>query len=223
MATLPSRSRKRHALQMTVGLLVLVFAQSFQPITSLYRPHSRPTSVGPVSYSIGSDLSSDATSLVKDLLKKKKAMDQDEPPKVSGQTTSLPNVFRATNKEECMDIVENKLDKLTVFFFHASWCRACKRVEPRFERLAHQNPGINVINVKLTPQSKHFIENDLSIPSIPYGAIFHPQAGLVEKMSANPKHFDVFEHIVSSYIAGGSELSQQNDQGVFVAPYSRPI
>jgi thiol-disulfide isomerase/thioredoxin len=176
-----------------------------------------------LAYSIGSDLPSDATSLVKDLLKKKKAMDQAEPLKDSSRTKSLPNVFSATNKEECMDIVENKLDKLTVFLFHASWCRACKRVEPRFERLARQNPDINVIHVKLTPQSKQFIENDLSIPSIPYGAIFHPEAGLVEKMSANPKHFDVFEHIVSTYIAGGSELPQLNDQGVFMAPYSRPV
>jgi len=132
----------------------------------------------------------------------------------------LPNVFHATSQEECMDIVENKLDRLTVFKFYSNFCRACKQVAPRFDRLAKENPGINVVHVQVTPANKRFIVEELGIPSLPYGGIFDPSVGLVETMNVKPQRFADFERIVCSYRDGECQLPE-DEKDAFAAPYSR--
>jgi thiol-disulfide isomerase/thioredoxin len=168
------------------------------------------------------------------LLRRSYSNNSDQPPSVSfdhevknllqktaSQTSnSLPNVFQVTSKEECDDIVAGKVDRLTVFRFYATWCRACKRVSSRFDRMARDHPEVNFVNVALTDANKKFI-TDLGIPSIPYAGIKHPEVGLIEKMKISANWFADFEKIVSDYNEGKCTLPDTNSDGTYRAPYMR--
>lgn len=142
----------------------------------------------------------------------------------SPTSTLPPNVFQVSTKDECEEIVANKVDRLTVVRVYASWCRACKRVAPRFDRMAREHPDVNFVNIALTDTNKKFIEElGIGITSIPYGGIYHPEAGLVEQMKISANWFTDFEKIVVDYTEGVCALPETNNDGMYRAPYLRAI
>jgi len=123
---------------------------------------------------------------------------------------TLPNVAHASSEAELRKLIENQqLDRLTVFKFYSNFCRACKRIAPRFDRMAKENPDVDFVFCQITPESKRYIVTDLGIPSIPYAGIAHPDAagGLVDTMSANSQRFDSFEEVFRSHLEGERQVS----------------
>jgi thiol-disulfide isomerase/thioredoxin len=143
---------------------------------------------------------------------------------VAKNSQRLSNMYQASSKEECQTIAQDNMDRLTVFRFFAPWCRACKKIAPRFDKMARDHPDINFVQVPYNDDSKDFIAT-LGIPSLPYGAVFDPTAGLIEQVNINPNKFDAFEKIVNSYDAGECELTEDmiNENGIYSAPYLRHV
>ena len=187
-------------------------AQAFTPST----PSQNAAAASKTSQRFSSIAINAPTSSISDTVQQ--LLEQKKQEQKSRIPQGLPNVFHATSQQECMDIVENKLDRLTVFKFYSNFCRACKQVAPRFDRLAKENPDINVVHVQVTPANKHFVVEELGIPSLPYGGIFDPSMGLVETMNVKPQRFADFEQIVCSYRDGECQLPE-DETDALAAPY----
>ena len=118
--------------------------------------------------------------------------------------SKIPNILEASTKEQVQAIAADRLDDLTVFRFYSSFCLACKRNRPRFEKLAKNHPDITFVNVKIDKRNKQFA-TDLGVVSTPYGGIFHPDLGMVETMNI-ASDFKCFEKAVESYEKGQCDL-----------------
>jgi thiol-disulfide isomerase/thioredoxin len=116
-------------------------------------------------------------------------------------------------------------DRIAIIRFHAPYCKACQAVAPKFDHLARSYPFIDFVQVALPKQNadKEEILTTLQVPSIPWGQLWHPDVGLVEELSLNPKYFADFVAIVQSYQEASCELQQDMwlETGVYGAPYYR--
>lgn len=63
------------------------------------------------------------------------------------------------------------------------------------------------MEVPLTKENAYLHEG-LGIPSLPYGHIYHPEAGLVEELKMKKKdgEFDNFARTLSTYIRGECDV-----------------
>lgn len=103
--------------------------------------------------------------------------------------------------------VVDETDRLVCVRFYAPWCRACKAVAPMFARLASQYPTVKFVEVPLT-QENAFMLQGLGVPSLPYGHIYHPEAGLVEERKMNKKVFGTLAYVLSTYVHGECSLEE---------------
>jgi len=111
--------------------------------------------------------------------------------------------------EEYKEAVADETEKIVVVRFYASWCKACHAIKPEYYRLAkqlkEQGTNIKFVEVPLT-QDNAFLHQGLGVPSIPYGHIYHPNAGLVEEQSVSKKNFRTFKTKLNSYVIGSCEV-----------------
>jgi len=137
-------------------------------------------------------------------------------------TTMPDNMHEALNLQEYARLVGEETEKVTVVRFYAPWCRACKRVEAPFERLARQHPEMKFVQLPMSDSTRALI-GGLGVSAIPYGHVYHPTAGLVEEKSMNKQYFVDFASIVDSYAHGECPLPDEVDpySGVYESPYHR--
>ncbi|GKY96830.1 hypothetical protein MPSEU_000642200 [Mayamaea pseudoterrestris] len=116
------------------------------------------------------------------ILRKKQTEEQHRP----------ANVYIVESLEDYRRVVGEEKDRVVAVRFHASWCRACKAVTPYFYRLAALHKDIVFVDVPVT-QDNAVIHQGLGVPSLPFGHIYHPQAGLVEELKLTRKDIQEFE------------------------------
>lgn len=78
---------------------------------------------------------------------------------------------------------------------------------PKYYRLAHQYPHIKFVDVPITNNNSN-LHQGLGVPSVPFGHIYHPQAGLVEELKISRKYFDAFSQKLQIYDEGCCDLSE---------------
>lgn len=161
------------------------------------------------------------------------ACDYDTPTSVRHPPTAAPSppvydhIFEAPSLYAIRVLLKHSRQQnaLAVVRYHAPYCRACLKVAPLMDRLGRRNTDLNFIHVNVSNQNpdKSQILETLRVPSIPWGQIWHPQAGLVEELSVNPKHFPDFVRILKSYQDNVCPLPEEVYQecGVYAAPYRR--
>lgn len=122
--------------------------------------------------------------------------------------TPRPNYISVVRSlQEFKDVVAAEKEKIVVVRWYASYCRSCKAIQPYFYRLAEQYREEKVLFVEIPISEKNAIlHQGLGIPSIPFGHIYHPAAGLVEELKISQKVFPIFAQILECYVEGSCSL-----------------
>lgn len=108
-------------------------------------------------------------------------------------------------------LVVDERDSIVVVRFHASWCKSCRASEPLFKKLIRDFPDIKYVEVPLTKKTG-YLQEGLGVPSVPFGHIYHPQAGLVEELRISKPHFSAFRDSLETYIKGSCQVEYGDDK-----------
>jgi thiol-disulfide isomerase/thioredoxin len=137
----------------------------------------------------------------------------------SSHTQARPLITEVKSLQDYKAIVADEKDAMVVVRFYASWCRACRAVAAPYRQLATKYRGQNVkfVEVPLTPENA-VLHQGLGVPSLPYGHIYHPDAGLVEERSLNKKRFGDFVQIFQTYVDGECPIEWEADGATAGSP-----
>jgi thiol-disulfide isomerase/thioredoxin len=114
----------------------------------------------------------------------------------------LPNLFTAITVRDFNRLVTAELqqsDRVVVVRYYAPWCRACKKAEPMFLRLAQDRPDVRFVQVPILSSNSELIEQS-GVTTIPWGQVYRPQLGLVQESKLNTKNFAEFKTMISSLL-----------------------
>lgn len=127
------------------------------------------------------------------------------------QATKPANLRTVHTLGEYKAALDEALDegpgRLVVVRFYATWCKACKAVEPAYRRMATLYPHVVFLEVPVTNDNAN-LHQGLDVPSLPYGHIYHPQAGLVEELKISRKYFHNLVQRVRWYDEGECKLDE---------------
>jgi thiol-disulfide isomerase/thioredoxin len=132
-------------------------------------------------------------------------------------TTEAPpeplRIWTVNDIHKYKEVVADEDTKIVVVRFYAPWCRACRAIQAPFRRLPKQFPPSQVkfVEVPVTKDNA-YLHRGLGVPSLPYGHIYHPTAGLVEELKISKNHFANFKSILGDYVNGQCQI-QYNDDG----------
>lgn len=115
---------------------------------------------------------------------------------------------------EVVDIQQYKVevadvhDTIVCVRFYAPWCKSCKAIEAKFRRLPREFSGYPVKFVECpVTKDNAYLHKGLEVPSLPYGHIYHPEAGLVEELKINKNVFAKFKNVLRTYAQGECPIS----------------
>ena len=69
-------------------------------------------------------------------------------------------------------------------------------------------PDAVFVDVPVNDQNAS-LHQGLGVPSLPFGHIYHPTAGLVEELKLTRKHITEFKKSLNSYIDGSCEVPDE--------------
>mmetsp|Transcript_32968 Transcript_32968/g.42616 ORF Transcript_32968/g.42616 Transcript_32968/m.42616 type:complete len:257 (+) Transcript_32968:182-952(+) len=102
--------------------------------------------------------------------------------------------------------VVDEQERIVAVRFFAPWCKSCKAAHPHFKKLvSRHSPNVKFVDVPLTKETA-YIHEGLGVPSVPFGHIYHPEAGLVEEMRINKRVIGEFRDALESYVNGSCDL-----------------
>jgi len=108
------------------------------------------------------------------------------------------NIKTVSTLEEYKEVLDQEHGKIIVARFFATWCKACKAIQPAYYRMASLYPQIIFLEVPVTNENAN-LHQGLDVPSLPYGHIYYPQAGLVEELKISRKYFRNLVRLVRWY------------------------
>ena len=85
--------------------------------------------------------------------------------------------------------------------------QACKAIQPSYYRMATLYPHITFLEVPVTNSNAN-LHQGLEVPSLPYGHIYFPEAGLVEELKISKKYFRNLVRMVRWYDGGSCDLEE---------------
>ena len=71
-------------------------------------------------------------------------------------------------------------------------------------------PAVQFVECPVTKENA-VLHQGLGVPSLPYGHIYHPTAGLVEEVKINKNVFATFECMLESYVRGSCPVQYLTD------------
>lgn len=117
------------------------------------------------------------------------------------------NLRTARTLEEYKAVLDAEHEKIVVVRFFATWCKACKAIQPAYHRLASHHPDLVFLDVPVTNHNAN-LHQGLGVPSLPYGHVYYPRAGLVEELRISKKYFPDLARRVRWYAAGECALDE---------------
>jgi thiol-disulfide isomerase/thioredoxin len=125
--------------------------------------------------------------------------------------------------QEYKAVVADEKERIVCVRFYAPWCKACKAVQAPFRKLCRDYPSVKFVELPLT-QENAFLHDGLGVPSLPYGHIYHPTAGLVEERKIKKNEFAQFAKVLETYVQGkcSVEYSENGDTCRQGSPQSLP-
>ena len=127
---------------------------------------------------------------------------------VGQRATDKPTNLKTVNTlEEYKAVLDENKGKMVVVRFFATWCKACKAIQPSYYRMASLYPQIVFLEVPVTNENSN-LHQGLEVPSLPYGHIYYPEAGLVEELKISKKYFHNLVKMVRWYDQGECGLDE---------------
>eukprot|EP00591_Stephanopyxis_turris_P015126 CAMPEP_0195539186 /NCGR_PEP_ID=MMETSP0794_2-20130614/49921_1 /TAXON_ID=515487 /ORGANISM="Stephanopyxis turris, Strain CCMP 815" /LENGTH=183 /DNA_ID=CAMNT_0040673209 /DNA_START=446 /DNA_END=997 /DNA_ORIENTATION=- len=120
--------------------------------------------------------------------------------------------------DEYKNIVGMEKERIIVVKFFATWCKACKAIRPAFHKLVKQYPNVLFVEVPVSEKNSA-LHQGLGVPSLPFGHIYHPSAGLVEELKIARKHFPRLADSLQSYVYGACDLPDGDSASPFDSDY----
>jgi thiol-disulfide isomerase/thioredoxin len=131
----------------------------------------------------------------------------------------LPTNFHVVQTlQEYKEVVGDEKEKIVCTRFFAPWCKACKAVQPYYFKLAREYPNVKFVDVPVTEKNTD-LHQGLQVPSLPYGHIYHPEAGLVEELRISKKFFHQFEEALRSIVSGSCNLLDGDVENPFASQF----
>lgn len=127
-----------------------------------------------------------------------------------GKRDRLVKPIEVLTIQQYKAIVVDEPDRMVCVKFYAPWCKACKAVEKSFRRLGKKYPDMKFVEVPLTKDNA-FLHEGLGIPALPFGHLYHPDAGLVEEQRIRRKLFPEFERTLQSYVNGQCDVEYPDE------------
>lgn len=135
-------------------------------------------------------------------------------PNLRRRKKTVPIIQEVKTLQEYKQIVVEESDQLVVVFWYAPWCRTCKATTPKVKQLASKLDGIvKFVKVPVVPNTA-LLHQGLGVPTVPFGHIYHPEAGLVEELSLNKRVFRKFKETLQHYVDEECLLPASDDDDV---------
>lgn len=90
-----------------------------------------------------------------------------------------------------------------------NYFKACKAIQPSYYRMASLYPHITFLEVPVTNENAN-LHQGLEVPSLPYGHIYYPEAGLVEELKISKKYFPNLVKMVRWYDIGVCNIDEHD-------------
>jgi thiol-disulfide isomerase/thioredoxin len=108
--------------------------------------------------------------------------------------------------------VADEEDHVVCVRFYAPWCKSCKAIEASFRRMPQAFSGYPVKFVECpVTKDNAYLHKGLGVPSLPFGHIYHPLAGLVEEQKISKHVFDDFQKVLWTYAQGECPVTFDNE------------
>ena len=163
---------------------------------------------------------------MREISRRQKQIDQNDASGVPSKRRNPMRTKRPSFLHEVTSLMDYKLqvadekERISVVRFYSPYCRSCKAARPAFDQLANKFPELNWVEVPVT-KANTALHQGLGVPSVPFGHIYIPGAGLVEELRMVRPQMKRFGQILNSYVEGQCSLPPDVDceTGVFEAPY----
>jgi hypothetical protein len=76
--------------------------------------------------------------------------------------------------------------------------------------MATKYPDVVFVDVPVTNDNAN-LHQGLGVPSLPFGHIYHPSAGLVEELKLTRKFFPDYEQSLHSYYTGSCDIPEDKE------------
>jgi len=129
-------------------------------------------------------------------------------------STSVPSkIVEVVDIHQYKTEVADVQDQLVCVRFYAPWCKSCKAIEAPFRRLPQVFAGYPVKFVECpVTKDNAYLHKGLGVSLLPFGHIYHPQAGLVEERRISKHAFEEFKKVLWTYAQGECPVTF-DDQG----------
>jgi len=139
-----------------------------------------------------------------------KEISTDDPPKKSRvvsrvSSSSKKHTHTVVSLDEYRDTMKEHKDSLVVIRFFSHWCKSCKAVTPKFNRLARKNPQVIFIDIPITNENKD-LSKELNVKAVPFAHIIDPNVGLVEELRMGKMYWHNFEETFYTYTSGSCDV-----------------
>jgi len=114
------------------------------------------------------------------------------------EQSTATKVKTITGELEFLEAMASNGDKPVVLKFYDTFCRACKAVAPKFERMAQENPGVAFYQVEFR-QDKALCKS-LGITMLPTIQIYQGAEGKIVDLPVGPKRFSAAESALAKVL-----------------------
>ncbi|QDZ19439.1 thioredoxin [Chloropicon primus] len=125
--------------------------------------------------------------------------DQQHPPGAAGVEgqEDQDNVVEIQSIRHLIDELERAEDKLVVVSFHATWCAACRKVQPLVQDEVKGREDVVLLKVRYDTNKQ--ICKTLGVRKLPYFHFYRGSEGKLEDFSASAKTFHRIKEAIAQH------------------------
>jgi len=111
-------------------------------------------------------------------------------------------IYDLQTKEAHLALLESNPEKIVVMKFYAPWCRACKGLEPKFQKVSQDEKYENLpmIFAQMSVQNNKTYIKSLGVLALPSVHIYAGTEGLVENFPCGPSKLPILKKKIAQVV-----------------------